>query len=201
MKRILIASILGIIASVSFVQPSYGIGQVWFDNYGNANPNSPYGDGYSSPIYLIGNTFLPTTFKVDFYYTLGTFSEPSSSGMPTGTLLSTRQIAFPGYVAATVVTIPDYVSGPVTFELAAYDGSSYATSLVRGHSASLTLSSVAVPPQIPSSLDGLQSFTLIPEPSVFALSVVGLGTLIAARRRGNFQVWKSKTDQQLNGKV
>src|SRR5581483_11198179 len=128
MKRTLVASILGIVASVATTVSSYGQGQVWFDNYNNANVNGP-ASGASSPISAAGGpingTRIPSSFTVDLYYVLGTATDPGA-GNPfapgIGTLIMSRPIgaSTPGYVSPAIATIPNYVSGSITFELVAH---------------------------------------------------------------------------------
>jgi hypothetical protein len=188
MKRTLVASILGIAASVVTAVSSYGQGSVWFDNYNNVNVNGP--GGYGSPISALGGSIngalIPAGFTVDLYYALGTVSDPNAgtpSGAPIGTLLSSRPVGSPGFVNATIVTAANYVSGPITFELVAH-GTAGTTTYI-GHSAVLTLPSIATGTSLPGYLDGLQSFSVVPvpEPSMFALAGLGSAALLIFRRR------------------
>jgi hypothetical protein len=186
MKRKLVASLLGIISIAS----SYGQGSVWFDNYNNMNPNGP--GGYSSPIYLAPGVLIPAGFTVDLYYALGTVTDPGASNPYApgiGTLLSSRSVGSPGYVNATIVTAPNYVSGPITFELIAH-GTAGAISY-QGHSAVLTLPSIATGTSLPGYLDGLQSFSIAtPEPTSFALSCVAVGAFVINRSQRRRQLAK-----------
>jgi hypothetical protein len=180
MKRTLVASILGIAASVVTAVSSYGQGSVWFDNYNNVNVNGP--GGYGAPISIQGGGLIPAGFTVDLYYALGTVSDPNASdplAAPIGTLLSSRPVGSPGFVNATIVTAANYVSGPITFEVVAH-GPGFS-----GHSAVLTLPSIATGTSLPGYLDGLQSFSVvpIPEPSMFALAGLGSAALLIFRRR------------------
>jgi len=181
MKRKVIASLLGIISIAGTIASAYGQGSIWFDNYNNLNVNSP--GGYGSPIYLAPGVLVPAGFTVDLYYALGTVTDPGANNQyapPIGTLLSSRTIGSPGYVNATIATAPNYVSGPITFELVAH-GTAGAISY-QGHSAVLTLPSIATGTTLPGYLDGLQSFSIaIPEPTIFALGCVAVGAFAISR--------------------
>jgi hypothetical protein len=79
-----------------------------------------------------------------------------------------------------------------TFKLVAYQGESYeaaiAQNLQRGESATFTIAQLGGTPDggapIPTpSLNGLQGFALIPEPSTLVLGALGSGLLLALRPR------------------
>ena len=81
-------------------------------------------------------------------------------------------------------------SGTGTFVLVAYNGASYNSSTIRGHSAAFT-ATAAVSPATPSALTGSNgdpsapqfSVSAVPEPSTFALAGLGLAGLLIFRRR------------------
>jgi hypothetical protein len=199
MKRKLVASLLGIISIAS----SYGQGSVWFDNYSNLNPNGP--GGYSSPIYMdlpsegVGG-LIAGAGSVDLYYTLGTATDPNANdpfAAPIGTLAVSRPIGSPGYVNATIATIPNYVSGPITFEVVAHVPGH------GGHSLLLTLPSIATGTALPGYLDGLQSFTVyfVPEPTTFALGCMGVGAFAMARNKQRRQLANETVSRSTKGNV
>lgn len=185
MKRKLVASILGMAASVAMVASSYGQGQVWFDNYNN--PNTSGVGGYSSPITLLttgsGATLAPSSVTASLYYALGTVSDPNL----VSSLAATAPVkaSTPGYLTALVATVPDYVSGAITFKVTAsgdIGGLTYS-----GSSALLTLSSISTGTTLPGYLNNLQAFAInpapIPEPATFALVGLGAAALLGMRRR------------------
>ncbi len=189
MKRTTITSILGVVISLGTVASSYSQGSIWFDNYNNLNPNGP-NSGYSSPIYTWLYTTdpipIPSSFAVDLYYVLGVASDPYAYdplAMPIGRLALSRGVITPGYVSAAIAVIPDYVSGPITFELVAHGNISGMDRY--GHSQVLTLPSIATGTTLPGYLDGLQSFTAVwvPEPTTFSLVTMGSAMLLMFRRR------------------
>ena len=187
MKRTIIASILGVVASLGMVASSYGQGSIWFDNYNNANVSGP-NSGFSSPISIQGGGLIPSSFTVDLYYALGTVTDPNAGNplaSPIGSLLLSRPVSAtaPGYVSAAIATALNYVSGPITFQVAAHGtlaGQDYF-----GRSAVLTLPSIATGTTLPGYLDGLQSFSVqvVPEPTTFALAGIGSAMLLIFRRR------------------
>ena len=184
MKRTLVASILGIAASVAMVASSYGQGQVWFDNYNNVNTINGIG-GYSSPITLLttgsGATLAPSSITASLYYYLGTTTDASQ----VNSLAATAPVkaSNPGYLTASIATIPDYVSGAITFQVTAsglIGGVEYT-----GASPLLTLSSISTGTTLPGYLDNLQAFAVnpVPEPTTLALAGLGAAALLAMRRR------------------
>ncbi len=186
MKRSTIASIAGIALYLSVAPFASGQGSIWFDNYNNLNPNGP-NSGYSTPLYvgsLEGPPWVlaPVGFVASLYYALGTVTDPNAAfnlAPPIGTLLLTRPISFPGYVSAAIATVPDYVSGPVTFEIVV-SGTIGGMSLY-SHTQVLTVPSLATGTRLPGYLDGLQMF--VPEPSAVTLVSLGAGIALIRRRQ------------------
>jgi hypothetical protein len=134
------------------------------------------------------------------FYTFGSVSDPvnfsslsNTSAMPTGLtdsgITQTYAAGVPaGYFDGGIVTIPGYVSGPITFEVVAYNGSSPATSTWRGRSGSFTMNSIATGPlPVPSLGDNGQpmpDFIVgVPEPTTLALTGLGGLVSLAAFRR------------------
>ena len=178
MKRKLLACFLGIGAATVTASSSYGQGQIWFDNYNNPNINGV--GGYSSPIYLVGDQLLPASFTVSLYYALGTVTDP----WLVNNLAATSPIKpqTPGYVVASVATIPDYVSGPITFRLMA-QGNVGGLQYIGG-SAPLTLPSISKGTMLPGYLVNLQSFAIVPEPAAMTLiGLSGMGVFAIRRRK------------------
>lgn len=159
MKRALLASILGIATVVS----SYGQGFVYFDNYANFG-------GAGAQITMPGGAGIPVNFTVNLNYALGTVVDPLLVSSLAATTSALNQ--GPGYFSNGGVTIPNYVSGAITFQLNV-TGTSGGLDYV-GHSSLLTLSSIATGLSLPTYLD-IPSFSVVPvpEPSTFAL--LGLG--------------------------
>ena len=96
--------------------------------------------------------------------------------------------SFAGYFIGDAVQIPAYTSGPITFIVEAYNGSSYAASvgagMWRGQSAPFTIPELATGIQPPGFMTTMQPFAFfsIPEPTTVALGGLGLAALMLFRR-------------------
>jgi hypothetical protein len=192
---------LGVAASVA---SSYGQGLVNFTTYA-ANNNS----GVS--VFNFGTSAaIPDGYHFDIYYALGT-----SVTDPVNNLDSSSVAAAPSgltdYLLAGVtssggnstpdptgLSIPGYASGSVTFEVVAFNGSSYAASTIRGRSGSwvqqsLTTAAAAAGgspvPNVGDNTLGAGTFpnfyvASVPEPTTLALAGLGgLASLVAMRRK------------------
>jgi len=201
MKRKLVAAILGIAASVSLVSSSHGQGSVTFENYGfTTDAVTTYGaSGLGGTV----GAGVNTAYTAGLWYFLGTTSLAAGNGqdtLPVGWELApiTQQFnvgaeAGPNGVGRFIggnAVIADYTTGPITFSVTAYNGSTYAASTGagqgRGHSAGFTLPSIAaVGSPVGEFGPGLTSFAVfpVPEPSIFALSGLGAAALMLIRRK------------------
>jgi PEP-CTERM motif len=201
MKKSIFIAVLGVAASVA---SSYGQGSIFFSSY-TANDNLGATTSFFNGSSVGALAGIPLTAQL--YYALGTVSDPvnnssvaSIMSAPTGlTLLSGATAAFDNSGAATgaaglgyydggVVTIPGYVSGPVTFEIVSsgvFNGQTY-----DGRSGSWTESSIAGP-GLPAGNFGDAGVmpnafvaTVVPEPTTLALAGLGgLASLVALRRK------------------
>ncbi|MBM3880243.1 MAG: PEP-CTERM sorting domain-containing protein [Verrucomicrobia bacterium] len=100
-----------------------------------------------------------------------------SSGVDT-----TRTITGIAPGGAAVVQVRAWeASGGATYEAAVASGKKYGKSEIVNLSA--TGNPAANPPILPVNLIGLQSFSLIPEPSTIALGVLGAAVLLLRRRK------------------
>jgi len=191
MKKTIIASVLGIAASVATVTSSYGQGHTAFDNY-NASPymNVRYnGSGDISP-----------TIHVDLLYFIGTTANPAAlTDLNLNVPLNPTKMALGqgGYWDGVGVDIPGYSTGPVTFQVRAWEtvgpngGANFAASGLRGSSflwQESSLTTGTTPANFWSGLPGpngaaLLNLTAVPEPSTFALIGLGTGALLFFRRR------------------
>ena len=151
MKKTLVAGILGIGLSMLVVGRSNAQGFIVFENY--------YADdGFGA---LITESGVGVSgFNAALYYEIGTAtSDPGSDANPPKaglTLLpatgANADLSPPyptaisvGYFTGPVVTIPGYSSGPVTFEVVVYNGTSYTSpdTTARARSGSFVESSLA----------------------------------------------------------
>jgi len=202
MKKILVASILGIVATAS---QSKAQGVINFDSYAcdnGAGAIATYGSntGQSGPI---------GGFTAALYYSLGDATDSGNNanlvggGLTLLTQAASGQATYPtaiggGYFSGPAVTIPGFTSGDVTFEVVAYNGASYANSAVRGKSGSFievsapanvglgTPATGVVPAGNPSNefanMPNFQVFA-VPEPTTIAIAGLGMAGLLALRRR------------------
>ena len=161
MKRKFAIAILGVVACAA---SSYGDGYVYFSSYAGNNYNGAFTSYLSNTVQGVDSTF-----RADLYYSFGTVSDPvneasvaSITAAPAGlTDLGVAGVNFdsgfaaglPGYFDdETPVRIPGYTSGPITFEVVAFDGTNYANSVIRGRSGSFTMTSIATSSQTPPAL-------------------------------------------------
>ncbi|MBI3848820.1 MAG: PEP-CTERM sorting domain-containing protein [Verrucomicrobia bacterium] len=187
MKKTIIASVIGIAASVATVSSSYGQGHTLFDNY-NAAP-------YMNVRYN-GTPTGNSGIHVDLAYFIGTTSDPTALtplGLSVPLNGSLTALGQPGYWNGVAVDIPGYTSGAVTFQVLAWDtatGATYGAATARGASflwqeASLAtgLSPAATWAGLPGPNGGELVNVVVPEPSTFALIGLGTGVLLFFRRR------------------
>jgi hypothetical protein len=203
MKRNVIASVLVVLGSIAIVASSFGQGTVVFANYTTPSGTGPTFDpGVNAPVTYtpvgvrIGSEFTASLlFSLDGganYTALSQAAAGAGSAYPTPFLATDGDDAHgAGYFQGPNVTIPGYSSGPITFIVQAYHGSSYAAADFKGQSAPFTLNSIATGLTVPGDFGQvggtggfLQPFVIgVPEPSVFALAGLGAAGLIAFRRK------------------
>jgi hypothetical protein len=182
MKKSMFLAVFGL---ASGVVSSYGDGSVIFSSY-EAN------NGVGATTSFFGGSLVPASYMASLYYHLGAISDPvdnnpiSIVSAPTGLTPLGNSTSFylgTGTFSGPVVTIPGYVSGPITFEVVAYNGSDFNSSMIRGRSGSFTMNSIATGPlPVPDLGDNGQPMPdffviTIPEPTTLALA--GLGGLVS----------------------
>lgn len=201
-KKAVVASILGIVATLAAANRARAQGYVIFANYSGDGATAPitytglpYYDGF------VGGETIGTGFTANLIYSFGANfgSTYTDSGittgflMPSGTPVEQGGGLF-GFLSNTV-TIPGYTSGPCDFIVEVYNGSSYfsADSTLSTRSSVVTLSTLATSANLlpigslmPDNLNvtvPLTAFTMaaIPEPSTFALAGVGGAALLMFR--------------------
>jgi len=209
MKRAIIASILGVAATVAMVSKTQAQGFVVFANYAE-------GGALTSPVTysgasqnglttgeLVGSGSSPVNFTADILYSFGanlgvTYTD---SGDTASFLTFTGDTAGDGGglfgSTANSISIPGYTSGAVDFIVEAYNGASYSASTIRGQSGVVTLSVLATAANLLSTGDlmsdnasatsPLNAFTVspvaVPEPTTLALAGLGGAALLALRRK------------------
>jgi hypothetical protein len=203
MKKSLVLGILGL--AVGAVT-GYSQGNIYLDNYFSSTYN---------PVYLsgeFGGGLAPVGYKVGLYYDpiananiVGSIAaDPTGMAYPpslNAALIaatgpgSTASIFTPGYFwAATSFNIQPSAATPAqssyTIMIVMYNGSSYDTSTVRGHSAPVYVQDAA--PTVPMGGDIGYAFPantpmigFVPEPTTLALAGLGGLGLLLMRRKQN----------------
>jgi hypothetical protein len=200
MKRNIFIAVLGMGASLA----AYGQGQINFSNY-LTGPSDPIithnGQGLGSE-YLAGLAYYVGTSALDVPTSLGqmtifNFSDTAGDSAPVAFGLGAGGVTdgskYSGWYNGGTVTVPGITSANntfVSFEVLAYNGASYASSAISGHSAifqaPVTGSATA---QVGGFAPGAwNSFTVttaaVPEPTTLALAGLGgLASLVALRRK------------------
>lgn len=133
-----------------------------------------------------GTTALTGPYLTQAYVKLAT--DPDSSYAPVGSAVSFRAGANAGYIVSSIVTTGIAGGTPVTVVMRAWESTgatSYEAAIAAGklvgESNPVNLT-VTVAPATPPDMLGLQSFSLIPEPSTFALGILGAAALFLRRR-------------------
>ena len=175
MKKTIVATILGIVTLAASV---HGQGRVFLDNY--SLPVFP--DGYPRVTFGAGSGGAPgggvgSNFKVGLYWASGIvtvtndpagIADPATLGplmLGTGPGAETP-IIFDGFFASpTEFTMIPLATGSATVVVVAYNGSNYAGSTIRGHSAPFQITPTLAP-NIPPYIG-----TVMPPFSVFSNTI------------------------------
>jgi hypothetical protein len=191
MKKALVASILGLVATAA---SSFGQGAVFFSTY--------VGTVYQPITYVAplpaGATAGQTVgagFKAVLYYGFGA-DLAFSALSPVPDSLRDVGTQAPGYVTGGIVSIPGYTAGPVTFAVVAFDGADWAGTLADLGNGVATLpenvrtwteASIAANPNpaglFQQNVPPVTVSLVVPEPSSFALFGLGAAGLALFRRR------------------
>lgn len=199
MKRAIVASILGMAASVAMVSTTHAQGTIFFCNYTGGGLTAPV--TFTGPAvggFTAGET-IGSGFTANLLYSLNgtTFTD---SGITTGFLApSGTAPSAGGGLFGTIgnqVTIPGYASGNCWFQIEVYNGSSYAASTISGISGVFETSVLATAGNalptgnffdarmvVPLSQTGFTVAQAVPEPMTMALGGLGLASLLLFRRK------------------
>ena len=191
MKKTVLFGILGLAATMA---TSYGQGYISLDNY------SAFAGGGGNGLILNGGTGITGGFTVGLYFAVGNVvgDATSGNGLVSGNLgLGTgagSTAPFNGAGTPGLFVAPVYFQGVasstaslLTVEVIAYDGSTYANSLTRGHSSAFNITTAFGTGFVPSVGDVMTTFSVspvsVPEPTTLALAGLGLASLVAFRRK------------------
>jgi hypothetical protein len=196
MKRSLLLAVAGLALCAN---SSFAIGTIMLDTYdtdgplvlfkNSAAPAVPLGAGWNAGLYYaIGDV------RGSIASDIGRFAEPSTLGG--GLTLATGAGSTATFYTSAFNTPGEFLSGAIlqlsvdpnitiTAMVIAYNGSSYASSVVRGHSDPFLMTTSPVTTPFPQAVgEFMQSFTIvIPEPSTFALAGISGLVWLACRRR------------------
>ena len=200
MKRFLVAGVLGLTVLGSSVCAQ---GRIQLYNYNAANlityaplTGHPVGDpvaGYYVGMYYFvgdiaatvnaafspvqGDELLPMINNgMNLATGSGATAVLGANGFPAGMYGSSETFLVPGASAGSVVTIV----------VVAYNGSAYASSVIRGHSQAFTMTAGTIAPRTGDYMNAFQvgvPESWVPEPTSFTLVGLGLGVLSLWRRR------------------
>lgn len=202
MKKILVASILGIAATLATANTAQAQGSVFFGNYtggGTFAPVTIAGPAFGG--FVNGETVGGPEFKAALLFSYGASlgDSYSDTGIRASFLANAGDPVasggglFGGF--GNQVVIPGYTSGPADFIVEVYNGSILANSTISGGSGVVVLSTLATSANLlptdglmsdnPNVVTPLTAFAVgaIPEPSVFALGGLGAVALMAIRRK------------------
>jgi len=179
MKKLIVAAALGVFAVGALAQGQF--------NFGNKNTiSTPPIDGRVSD--GAGNFLAGTAYWAQAYVKL--VGADDSSYAPVGTAVNFRTGNNTGYIVTGTVTTGFAGGTEVDVQMrawAAAGGTSYEAArdggFLYGFSNPVKLT-VAVAPNLPQDMIGLQSFNLqiIPEPSTLALGLLGAAAFFLRRR-------------------
>ncbi len=204
MKKTLIASVLGIVASVATTTTTHGQGFILFNNYNSTT---------YQPVRVGGVNAISPTIEVQLFWALGVVADPNA--LTAGNTAFIDPVTYNsagafgggpgGYFADGSQTLTGYTSGSATFMVEAWDtstGATYATATSRGQSLlwqegrsdGLGGNGIAMgvepvgnfasgPGAATPGVTTLVNLTIVPEPSTFALLGLGTAGLWFFRRR------------------
>jgi hypothetical protein len=195
MKKSLLLAILGLAAGVTSASAQ---GYIWLENYW-AGPWVSYGPTGGTP-----GAGINSNFTAGIYFGLGGFAAlvaadttPYGNDIPTmlhpslllgtgtGSTATAGVLGFPGVFKADDLFQASTAAGAtITAMVVAYNGSTYASSSVRGHSPAFQMVTQAAS-YLPSVGAYFWPFQVnaIPEPSRVALTGLGLVAFLVTRRR------------------
>jgi hypothetical protein len=173
MKSKILSSVIGAAGLAGLVGTSYGQGAIFFDNYG-ATPYYPI-------VYFGSGNLAGADVSAELGYALGANQTAGFTLIPSSITAVNAQT--PGYFEGPVVIIPNYTSGPITFEILAWTtdgGTTFANSPYSNYwfPTIWTEPSISLLPAPAGDFTALPgNIVILPEPS--ALALAGLGAMVS----------------------
>ena len=183
MKRALVASILGIAASVA---SSYGQANILFDTY----LSSPFAivqwssNPALAPAGRAGSATTAGEFVANLLWTYGTTTGSAGLAVPTTGDVGTYGSGFIMY-PNVVSTAANFPGGPINFTIQVWQGADYASAMAKGEVSWTEPSGAFVPAGPASAFTALPGniIVTVPEPSTLALAGLGAAAMLIFRRR------------------
>jgi len=175
MKKLIVVAALGLVAVGALAQGQFTFG----------NKNLLATPPIDAKVYLPGGA---TPLGGDAYLTQAYVALGTGAYAPVGSAVSFRTGNNAGYIVPVVISTTFADQTEISVVMKAWEkagGTSYeaavAAGALVGSSAAVNLK-VTVAPNAPADMVGLQSFSLVPEPSTLALGVLGAAALLLRRR-------------------
>jgi MYXO-CTERM domain-containing protein len=172
MKNLIVAAAVGLVAVGASAQ-----GQFNFTNFSPPGVDAPIFDSNGS-----------TKLAGAAWYVQAYVGADAASLAPVGTAVNFLEADGAGYFFGGAVSTSFAGGTSVQVQVKAWEaakGTSYEAAKAAGGkygSSELVSVKVATAPDLPPDLVGLQSFSVVPEPSVMALGVLGAAALLLRRR-------------------
>lgn len=135
-----------------------------------------------------GSLLVGTQYRVQLYYGADAGSLAAVTSAALGFRDPAGATGFEGTWSGATRTLTGFTSGQtVVLQVRAWDstgGATFQTANVKGQSGTFTYT-IPAPGSLPSAfyMEGLTGFSLVPEPSIIGLGVIGIGALFMLRRR------------------
>jgi hypothetical protein len=188
--------LLTVLALVASAAASFGQGTITFQNSGLIFGDLPGVPAPDRRVYLgsvaNGTLLVGTNYAAQLWYDTGTGMRPLQEATKIFRIPTTTQPGTWNTAPTAVATFPDLaVGGTAQLEVRVWDIQRFATFAAAvaggGETGRSQPFSYLVPPagSAPAdyTLKGLRAFAVVPEPSVIALGVLGLGSLLLFRRK------------------
>jgi hypothetical protein len=189
MKRTLLASILGIAASLTTAPSSPGQGQIIFDNFASANYTQVSWFPWAAPGYSVGDIVNDANVIINLWAGQGTLSDSSMLSLIASTPINTDNMSGGGgWYQGGAINIPTTMwtgSQNITFQVRATGINYYAIAFGWSELWTEASSNIVTIGNPQNHFEhGPMPIWLIPEPSTLTLAGLGAAALLTFRKRG-----------------